>query len=291
MKRTHLGFVALLIFAASIAAPVSAQKIELPANDGYVTDSARLLTPEQDQALEDLLSAYERETSNQIVVLIIPSLRGESGLDIALEAHRTWGVGGSEKDNGIVLLVAYEDREVFISVGNGLEGAVPDIVAKGVIDEEIVPRFREGAYAEGIRGAIEALQKHIGGEYTADRYAERNGAGWSPAMFFVFLVLLQWIVAILERTKSWWLGGVLGGIGALILVAIFSWWWTIPILVAAGLLLDFLVSRNFKKRGPTKWWAGGNWGPGGRGGFGGFGGGGFHGGGGTASGGGAGGRW
>ena len=126
----------------------------------------------------------------------------------------------------------------------------------------------------------------------SDRYKEKKSDVSIGALFFIGLIILQWMIAILGRTKSWWLGGVLGGIGGIVLAVVLSWWLTIPAFILFGLLLDYLVSKNYKARGTTQWWAGGNWGPGSRGGgggFGGFGGGGF--GGGSFGGGGASGRW
>jgi uncharacterized protein len=237
------------------------------------------------------LLQYQKQTTNEIAIVILPNLGGYAIEEAALEIGRKWGVG-SVKNNGILMLVAYEEREVRIEVGYGLEGAVPDLVAKGIIDTDIVPFFREGQYAKGIEAAIDSLKKHIGNEYTADRYAkpETDSPFLGTGLIFAF-VLFQWLLVILGRTKSWWLGGVFGAVAGIILVVLFSWWISIPVLVILGLFLDFVVSRNYKKRGPTKWWAGGGWGPGG-GGFGGGSGGGFGGfGGGSFGGGGASGRW
>ncbi len=264
---------------------------DVPPNDGFVTDVAGILTPEQDQLLEATLQQYQTETSNEIAVVIVQSLNGEAIEDVGLEIGRKWGIGSEGKNNGILLLVGYAEHEVRFDVGYGLEGAVPDITAKGIIDTDIVPHFRDGDYFGGIAAAIDSLKKHIGGEYTADRYAEnKEESGFAGLIFFIGLIVVQWLGSILSRSKSWWLGGVIGGAGGLILAIIFAWWLTIPLLIVLGLLLDFIVSKNYKSRGKTSWWAGGGWGPGGGGGFsggggfGGFGGGGF-------GGGGASGRW
>lgn len=256
-----------------------------------MTDAAGILTPADDEALETILTEYRNATSNEIAIVIVPNLQGEAIEDVGLLIGRTWGVG-STKDNGILLLVSYEDRAVRIDVGYGLEGAVPDLVAKGIIETDIVPAFRDGKYADGMQSAVESLQRHIGGEYTAERYTEPSDSSGPLAFLFFFLFLFfQWIVAILGRTKSWWLGGVLGGVGGIVLAALYSFWLSIPILVFLGLLLDFIVSKTYKAhRKNSPWWAGGGWGPGsggrgsGGGGFGGFGGGSF-------GGGGASGRW
>ncbi|MFH0770419.1 MAG: TPM domain-containing protein [Candidatus Peregrinibacteria bacterium] len=265
-----------------------------PPNDGFVTDAAALLKPEEEQALEQTLTDYQKQTSNEIAVVIVQSLNGEAIADVGVQIFRAWGIGQKDKENGILLLIAYADRKINITTGYGLEGAVPDIVAKGVIEEDIAPLFKEGKYGDGIRAGIEALQKHIGGEYTADRYQQDSGAhgGSFVFAFFFFIIVFQWLIAILSRTKSWWLGGVIGAIAGVVLTILFTWWLSIPILTALGLLLDAVVSKAYRKRGKTAWWAGGGWGPGGGFGSGGHGGGGFGGfGGGSTGGGGASGGW
>ena len=197
------------------------------------------------------------------------------------------GIGDEEKDNGVLLLIAHDDRELFLATGYGLEGAVPDIVAKGIVEKDILPHFREGNYYDGITAGLDALEMHIAGEYTADRYLAEDESDWGAfggAFIFFLFILLQWFGAIMARTKSWWLGGVLGGVLGLILAFVLAWWIAIPFFVLFGLALDYAISKNYKSRGKTKWWAGGGWGPGGggssgSGGFGGFSGGSFGGGG------------
>ncbi len=282
--RAFLFSIALFL---SAAVPVTGaqQGFVPPPNDGYVTVAAdvpgAVLDPGQEEALEQSLREYEQRTSNQIAILIVRTLEGYPIEQAAVEVGRQWGVGTAENDNGIVLLIAYEDRELFLATGYGLEGAVPDIVARGIIDRDITPRFRDGDYYGGLVAAIDALQKHIGGEYTAARYASGNAAPPVAWLLFVVFILLDGLGAFLGRTKAWWLGGVLGGAGGLVLTVLFSWWVSIPILVILGLLLDFLVSKTGYRRGRGPWIGRGPWGGGrgGSGGFGGFGGGSFGGGG------------
>lgn len=285
-----IGVGALATLVVSFLTPFTVfGEFALPPNDGFLTDTTDIISPADEQAIEQRLQTYKDATSNEIAVVILKSLDGYVIEDAALEIGRKWGVG-SVKNNGLLLIIAYEDREVRLEVGYGLEGAVPDLVAKGIIETDITPHFRDGDYAGGINAAIDALQKHIGNEYTADRYAVPDESSAGPFAFFFGLILLQWLIAILGRTKSWWMGGIVGGMGGVVLAVLFSWWLAIPILVLLGLLLDFIVSRSYHARGNTPWWAGGGWGPGGGGRFGGGGGfGGF--GGGSFGGGGASGRW
>jgi len=265
----------------------SAEAFEVPPNDGFVTDTAGILSADQEAKLEKTLFTFAKETTNQIAILIVETLEGEPISDVAVDVGRKWGVGQEKFNNGILIVIAYADRELFIATGYGLEGAVPDIVAKGIIDSDITPHFKNGNYYEGIASGIDSLKKHIGGEYTADRFKHKKSNGdKGPFIFFVIFFFVQWLMAIFARSKSWWLGGIVGAIAGIILVIIYSWWISIPILAAIGLILDYLVSQNYKKkRGRASWWAGGGGGRGGSsGGLGGFGGGSF-------GGGGAGGSW
>jgi uncharacterized protein len=266
----------------------SAQALTVPPNDGFVTDLAKILTPDQERAIETELTGYRNATSNEVAVLIVKALDGVPIESLGIETLRKWGIG-TKKDNGILLLIAYDDHTARIEVGNGLEGVIPDIVAKGIIDTDIVPRFRQGEYFGGIQAAITSMEKHIGGEFTPDRYAGSQSDGVVPFLVFFGFIVFQSLLAIMARSKSWWLGGVLGGIAGLILALLYSWWLSIPVLVVIGLLLDYVVSKvgpQMGRRRRSVWWLGG-------GGFGGgSGGGGFSGfGGGTGSGGGATGRW
>lgn len=272
-----------IVFAALAAVlPTSSLAYEVPPNDGFVTQTFAAITPEQEQELEQILTAYRQQTSNEIAILLTDTLGGEAIADVGVQVGRAWRVGTAEDDNGILLLAALEDREMTIQVGYGLEGAVPDLVAKGIIDEDIIPAFTEGQYAEGLLAAVDSLQKHIGGEYTADRYTDREGSLGQFGFLFVF-ILLNFLGALLGRSKSWWLGGVLGGFFGIILTALFRWWIAIPVLTMLGLLFDFIVSRAPRggRHGRGGYWGGGGFGSGrgGGGGFGGFGGGSFGGGG------------
>ena len=111
-----------------------------------VNDYTRTLTPEQVQALEQKLVAYDDSTSNQIAVVIMNSTGDYPIEDVALGIIRTWGVGGKEHSNGIVLLVAKDDHKIRIEVGYGLEGAIPDVTAKSIIDNDLTPNFKEGKF-------------------------------------------------------------------------------------------------------------------------------------------------
>jgi uncharacterized protein len=285
-----LAAAACAVAAAAFAVPLAIAAFDVPPNDGFVTDTVGVLSPEQEQDLENKLVDYRAKTSNEIAVLIVRSLQGENIADVAIAVGEKWGVGTRDKDNGVLLLISYEDRQVFIATGYGLEGAIPDIVAKGVIETDIVPAFRDGKYYEGLVAAVDALEKHIGGEYTADRYAARDYSFIFTLLlfgFFLILNFLRYFGIVLARTKSWWLGGIFGAGAGFIGAIATSFWLLVPIMAAIGFLFDYLVSRHpsmvRRTGGRGGFWGGGRWG-GGSGGGGGFGGGSF-------GGGGAGGKW
>lgn len=274
----------LAAFAFFCATPALA--LDVPPNDGFVTDAAGVLDADREAAMEADLEAYARDTSNEIAVLVVPNLGGDDIAEAAVEVGRKWGVGGRQNDNGILILLSYEDRQVFIATGYSLEGAVPDLIAKGVIEEDMLPAFRDGDFADGLEEGVDSLKKHIGGEYTAERYTDPGDGPW-PFLLFIGFIFFNFVAAFLGRTKSWWLGGMLGGVFGIVLTALYAWWISIPVLVAVGLIFDYVVSKSgYDGRGRGGrgggFWTGGS--GGGGGGFGGFGGGSF-------GGGGAGGRW
>lgn len=288
-----MSFLSRSLFAAGLLAlPFSSAlaAFEVPVNDGLVTDEAAILTVDQKETVASVLLQYQKDTSNEIAVLIVKTLDGMTPVDAAVEVGRKWGVGSKEKDNGILMLIAYEDREVFIATGYGLEGAVPDIVASGVVNEDMLPAFREGKYYEGIMAGIDSLKKHIGGEYTADRYKVDEDAPAIAWVFFFLFIVFNWLGAVLARSKSWWLGGIVGGVCGMLLTIWYGWWLSVPVLVVLGLVFDFILSNMPPSRGGRGGRGGGFGGFGGTGGgssgggFGGFSGGSF-------GGGGAGGKW
>ncbi len=289
MTVHRYSFIALALIAVLSGAPSPALAFDVPANDGFYTQTTPLLVPADEVEIERILTDIERQTGNEIAILVVETLGGEPIEETATAVFREWGVGKSGRNNGILLLVASADRQMRLEVGYGLEGAVPDIVAKGIIDTDITPLFREAKYKEGFVAAIDSLKKHLAGEYTADRYTETGSAGdFFPFIIFFLFVLMNLFAAWMARSSSWWLGGILGGLFGIILAIFFAWWVAIPVLVALGLFFDYVVSKHpgaFQRgrRGP---WGGGGFGggTGSGGGFGGFGGG-------SSGGGGASGKW
>ncbi len=170
----------ILLFAAKVCA----DSFEIPPPPAhYVYDGVDWLSPTQESSLADSLSAFERSTSNQLVVAIFRSLQGEEIQDLTHRVAEAWGMGRKDRDNGVLLAIYAEDRKVRIEVGYGLEGVVTDATAFSIIQNEILPRFRAGDRVGGIRAGVSALMAASRGEYVGsgrslgDRGRDKDGKG------------------------------------------------------------------------------------------------------------------
>lgn len=259
------------LFIVLLFLPISVFAYYYPGQPaGFVNDYANILRPDQRDNLELKLRNFEAETSNELSVVTLPNLQGDTIENFAEKLFKDWGIGKEEKDNGILLLIALEERKMRIEVGYGLEGALTDAQSFIIIDSILKPAFKLSDYYDGINRATNAIIDATKGEYQpqAPGKSALNYMDWSFAFFFIFM----WLASILSRSKSWWLGGVIGGI---IGVIIWSIIWT-SALILFGLLFDFIVSRAYhrgKQTGHYPWWIGGGKPGGGMGGFRGFGGG------------------
>jgi len=254
-------FLLPLLLFLSVAASAQIEKV-LPSQPNpprLVTDLTGTLAPDQQEALERKLVAYDDSTSNQIAVIIVPTTGDYDISEYSFALGRKWGIGNKKNNNGVVFLIAKNDRKVFIAPGYGLEGAIPDITAKQIIENDIVPNFKANDYYRGIDYGVDALMEAARGEYTApEGYHARGQGGGVPVILIVFLVIF--VIWLISRR-----GGGGGG--------------------------SFMSRRGYRNWGGPIIFPSGGW-SGGGGGFGGGGGGGFGGfGGGSFGGGGAGGSW
>ncbi len=184
----------LLLFVFIGFQPVFAQKIEPKPNPPVaVNDFANLLEPFQKQALEQKLEAYNDSTSSAIVIITVPSLNGYDIAQVSLKYLRDWGIGTKEKNNGVVILVSQKEHRARIETGYGMEGVLPDILAKQIIDQRMIPFFRNGDYYAGLNNAVDAIIQAAAGEYKADPNAKKNNkvtAGKIIPLIIIFLVIL-----------------------------------------------------------------------------------------------------
>ena len=257
MKLTKL-FIVFIIAVFSFTNAVAQNVIERSNPPVLVTDLAGVLSPEQKQALENKLVAIDDASSNQIAVVILPTLDGNPIEEYATKLFRTWGIGNKKSRNGVLLLIAIQDKKIRIEVGYGLEGAIPDITANSIIDNDIKPAFRQQAYYEGIDKATDDIAKAAVGEYKVAKAKKSKNKNNGTVFVLVLIMILLF------------LKGGRGGGGSNIGRGGFS-------DVATGMLLGSLLGGGGR--------GGGGWGDsGGGGGFGGFGGG-------SSGGGGASGGW
>ncbi len=156
-----------------------------------VTDMSGTLSAAQVQALENQLAAFERQTSNQIVVLIIPSLNGESLEDYSMSVAEKNKLGKKGRDNGVFLLIAKEDKRIRIETGYGLEGALPDATCDDIIRNVIAPKFRAADFYGGISDGVGAIMQATGGEYqgSPNARANRNPRNGVPFLLLIGIVI------------------------------------------------------------------------------------------------------
>jgi len=190
MKR--LLFI-LTTFFSFCAASAQMEKIisTPPSPPKLVNDYTKTLTPQQNEALETKLYQYDDSTSNQISIIIVESTDNFSIEDAAIELGRKWGVGNKEFNNGVVILVAKGDRKITIQAGYGLEGAVSDLIAKSIIDNDITPNFKQGNYYRGLDVATDNIIKAAEGRYKAPtNYGSKKKKGISISTIIIIIIIL-----------------------------------------------------------------------------------------------------
>ncbi len=274
---------ALLVLLALSVTPVSAQ--DVPVLTQHVTDQTGTLNASQIAELESELVALEQRKGSQLAVLIVSTTGNEALENYSLAVAEKNKLGRSKTDDGLLLLIAKDDRKARIEVGYGLEGAVPDALASRIIREYLTPKFRQGDYFGGIKDSIQALGKLIDGEplpepMTADQQGEQPDFVFAGIIGF-FIGAIAGVTGMKPMTIRR-LGA--GGIAAIVASLMFS----IGLSTIVAGLIAFLVSGGSSGRYSS---GHGGWGsfPGGGGGS--SGGGGWSGGGGSFGGGGASGGW
>src|SRR5512145_1421703 len=157
MKTTVLAVLLLAVSTAVLA-------INVPFLSGRVNDNANMLTPAVEQRIEARLKAYEDSTTNQIAILTVTSLDGESVEEYSMKVAETWKLGKKGVDNGVLLLISKDDRKLRIEVGYGLEGSLTDAATSYIINSIIVPKFKDGNFEEGIESGVDAIIRAADGD-------------------------------------------------------------------------------------------------------------------------------
>lgn len=261
-----------------------------------VIDDAQVLTDTQLQAISERLRQIHEAGKAQMAVVIVPTTGGVPIFDYAMQLADRWGLGHQDTDDGLLIVIAINDRQMQIVTGYGLEGIIPDAVAKRIIREQMTPAFREARYADGIMQAIDAIDDRL--QADPETLAQMNAADADTQEIGFDLIALFIIGIIAGKIFTGMLGRMLGaGVAAagFIAIGVISGFGLVFVLPAAVLLFLFLLVNGISVVN-TLGMGGGHYRGGGRssgtGGYGGgFGGGGYRGGGGGFGGGGAGGSW
>ena len=200
-RSIRLIAVALL---ALLVQSVHAAEVMPPKPAAYFNDYAGVVSKEAGHRFNEQLAQFERDTSNQVVVAVFPKMQSDSSIeDYTQRIAQAWGVGQKERRNGAVLFVFIQDRKMFIQVGYGLEGALPDITAFDITEYHIKPHFRNGDYEGGLATGIDLICKAILGEYkgSGKTVAEQRGNGGAPSLLFfiIFVIVLIVISRVMRR--------------------------------------------------------------------------------------------
>lgn len=266
-KRAYLLPFWSLVLLLCLALAARAQDLPpRPNPPRLVNDLAHVMQPQEADALEQKLVAYDDSTSSQIAVVTVPTIGDNDLFDYAQKLYEAWGIGRKGKDNGVLVLVAVQEHQVRIHTGYGLEGAIPDALAKRIGDQTFAPAFKQGQYYAGLDRGTDQLIALAKGEYKADpadaqpqgRSRDRTGSGVG---FWIIIGVL--VLIFLLRSRG---GGGRGGRGGL-----------------GGGFMPPIIFGDFSGGRGVFGGGGGGFGGGGGGGFGGFGGGSSGGGGASSS--------
>ena len=281
---------------ALLLLPLIALAAEIPPLKARVTDLTNTLNAQQRDALEQTLAEFEQRKGAQIAVLMVPTTQPETVEQYAVRVQESWKLGRKGVDDGVLLVVAKNDRKLHIEVGYGLEGILPDAIAKRIIDDDIVPRFKENDFYGGVRAGIDRIMRVVEGEKLPPPAARGHPKAEGIDLNWVLPLLFGALIGgtILRAIFGRFLGsGVTGGVVGFAVWALAG---SLIFGVIAGVFAFVMMlgggSRGWSPGYSRGGWGGGGFGGGGWGGGGfGGGGGGFSGGGGSSGGGGASGSW
>ena len=280
----------VLLAAALLFAPqFSTAQVPVPPLRARVTDLTATLPQDQRAALEQKLAALEARKGSQVAVLMVPTVLPEAIEQYAIRVFDQWQLGRKRVDDGVLLIVAKNDRKLRIEVGRGLEGAIPDAYAKRIIDEEITPRFKQGDFYGGITAGADRIARLVEGEPMPPPRPRSTapGIGFSTETLFIGFIVIMVLANVLHSLLGRGVGSGVVGVAAAIIVYVLAGF--LIFAVIAGLVVFFISlfggtasGRHAGWSSGSGWSSGGSWSSGG---------GGFSGGGGSSGGGGASGSW
>jgi uncharacterized protein len=203
MMKSVITTLLISLFSFTVAAQRS-----VPPHEGvWVHDEAGILSPQGKAQLEAILKAHRDSTSTQIAVYLIPSLEGDDIDSYAFRVAEAWKLGQENKDNGVLFLLAMQEKQMRIEVGYGLEGVLTDALSSRINRNEVAPYFRQGNYEAGVQAGVIAIIKAVQGTYVNDEPVTKRRKGRSPLGTLIFIVIL--IIAMSRRNRGG--GGGSGG--------------------------------------------------------------------------------
>ncbi|MEA3469119.1 MAG: TPM domain-containing protein [Thermodesulfobacteriota bacterium] len=241
IRHKLLSVIFLVGLFFCLVSPLAA--LEVPPLTGRVNDTAAMLSQQTVANLNNLLETFEATDSTQIVVLTIPSLEGEILEEFSLRVAETWKIGQKNVDNGALLLISRDDRRLRIEVGYGLEGSLTDLVSGQIISGEIVSRFREGRFDQGISAGVVAMVEAVRGEYVATTATTSKGQGNDPAgLLFLLIFAFSFIGRAFRKKKiaAAVAGGIASPVLGLMLLPQLGLW--LLALIPAGVLGGLFVA-------------------------------------------------
>lgn len=215
--RARRIFLMLAFLTTAAALPVSAQAFQVPALTGPVVDNAGIIPPQDRNVLDGVLRTLNERGHAQLQILTVQSLNGEPIEQASIQVTDKWRLGTAKKDNGILMMIATKEHKIRIEVGQGLEGDLPDVYAKRIIADVMIPYFKRGQLSEGVKAGVSAIISVVDPQMAKDgpvktwnkeRHHHRAGGG-----AFVFIIWILFIALFMGRSffPFWWIGG--GGFG------------------------------------------------------------------------------
>ena len=270
IKASLLAVCTMLLF---VACNLHAELVAVPELKAHVTDLTQTLSTVQQSQLDAKLMAFDQQKGSQIAVLIVPTTEPEAIEQYSIRVVDIWKLGRKKVDDGVLILVAKNDRKMRIEVGYGLEGAIPDLYAKRIIDEIMKPKFRQGDYYGGINDASDAIVKLISGEaLPAPASASSSAGNNSPAPLAIILFAII-VGAILRAVLGGFRAGIVTGGVTGLLMWLFTGAIFFGVISAIAVFIATVVGiTNFASGGGGFGGSssgGSSWGVGGGGGFGG----------------------
>jgi len=215
MKKTFLIsglFVLTIIFTFFGQSKLPSAPVPFKLYNNISREMPGFLSSQQAQKIEERLRSFEDSTGNQIVVLVIDDLMGYDPEQYATGIGESWGVGQEEKDNGVVFLIkptgGEGERKTFIAIGEGLEGAIPDATTWTIINNDVIPRFQEGDFYNGVNNGVGVLIDLANGEYSAEEYETKaKEMSWVDILLLVIFIPIFILVFIFGRKNNGGRGG------------------------------------------------------------------------------------